>query len=368
MRLLTITTCAVLVYATATAVPRLSLAQDRSISLVVNPTTGASSIRNDTGSSISIDGYLLTSGGSVFNPAGWSTLASNPGAYPGWSQGPAAANRLGEANLLSSFSLAGGSSIALGTPYSPFAPSVIGQVEPGLEFEYRVAGVGSFQGDVVFSPQNNFVLIVNPATGAASLQNQSSFNLNVDGILIKSTNNVLNPDGWDPLAESVAGWTKGAAATNRLGEGNLVGSTPFGPAGAPVAIGSPINPAALTDETDLEFEYHIAGGDSMTGGVVFTASAGVAPLTGDYNGNGTVDTADYIVWRKNIGAGSLNNRGAGITGPVGPADYDFWRSTFGTNSGGSSGLIAATAATVPEPGAVTLLAAVATALAIIRRR
>src|SRR5262245_10031031 len=127
-------------------------AADQSLSLVINPTTGVASIRNDTLAIVNMDGYLLTSAVSVFNPAGWSTLATNP-LYSGWAQGPAAANRLGEGNLLSSLGIGGGASIALGSPYVPFTPAAIGQPEPALNFQYQVPGLGSVQGDVVFAPQ-----------------------------------------------------------------------------------------------------------------------------------------------------------------------------------------------------------------------
>jgi hypothetical protein len=366
MRLLIFTTCIAVIVAVALA-PRHAVAQDEDVSLVINPSTGAASIRNDTSTSVSIDGYLLTSLGSVFNPAGWSTLTGNP-SFPGWAQGPAAANRLGEANLLSSLTINGGTSISLGAPYTPFSPSALGQVEPGLKFEYSIDGIGSIEGDVVFAPQNNVVLIVNPATGAASVQNQSTFNVNIDGLLITSTANVLNPTGWNGLAESgVSGWAMGAAATNRLGEGNLLGSTLFGAASAPVSIGSPINPAMISDETDLVFEYHIAGGATVTGGVVLTSAPAVVPLAGDYNSNGAVDTADYVEWRNKVGAASLANRGGGITGPVGQADYNFWKSRFGMTSG-SGGSVAAMMIAVPEAGTAALLVAGMTACAIIRRR
>ena len=77
----------------------------------------------------------------------------------------------------------------------------------------------------------------------------------------------------------------------------------------------------------------------------------VAGVQGDYNGNGVVDMADYVLWRDSAGQSTLNNRGAGITGPVGQADYDFWRSRFGATSGSGSGL---GGSAVPEPTAMVL--------------
>jgi len=60
---------------------------------------------------------------------------------------------------------------------------------------------------------------------------------------------------------------------------------------------------------------------------------------GDYNANGTVDAADYVVWRKT--GGSLN-------------DYNLWRSNFGAPGGGSRSS-ASENASVPESTATMLL-------------
>lgn len=354
----------------ASAVAGRAAAADQALSLVINPLTGQASIRNDTASPVSIDGYLLTSGQSVFNPATWTRLTGNA-AFPGWAQGPAAANRLGEANLLSSLSVGGGQSVALGAPYIPFAPTQIGQAEPGLKFEYRIVGGSSVEGDVVFAPQNNVVLLVNPATGTASLQNQSQFGVNIDGLLITSPAGVLDPVGWQGFAEGgVAGWTAGAAAANRLGEGNLLGSTFLPAGGATVPIGKPINSALITDESELLLEYHVAGGGSFRGGVVFQ-SAAAPPLVGDYNGNGKVDSADYSIWRDTLGSttdlrANGNNSGASA-GKIDQADYVAWRNNFGTIGGSGAGEGGAAAAQgVPEP-ATGLICMVAISMAAFSR-
>jgi hypothetical protein len=51
---------------------------------------------------------------------------------------------------------------------------------------------------------------------------------------------------------------------------------------------------------------------------------------GDYNGNGTVDAADYVLWRN---GGPLQNEVVDVTpGEVTPEDYDAWRARFGNTS------------------------------------
>jgi hypothetical protein len=58
-------------------------------------------------------------------------------------------------------------------------------------------------------------------------------------------------------------------------------------------------------------------------------------LPGDYNGDGTVDTADYVTWRKNGGT---------------PAEYDTWRAHFGQTAGSGAHDGSGSQGAVPEPG------------------
>jgi enterochelin esterase family protein len=76
------------------------------------------------------------------------------------------------------------------------------------------------------------------------------------------------------------------------------------------------------------------------------------PLIGDYNQDRQVDTADYVVWRKNVGAAGLPNRDPNNSGPIGDADYNTWRANFGQTSGATGPTSAATA--IPEPATVPL--------------
>jgi hypothetical protein len=85
-------------------------------------------------------------------------------------------------------------------------------------------------------------------------------------------------------------------------------------------------------------------------GIAFKPSAG--GVQGDYNSNGVVDAADYVIYRNSVGQSTLPNRGSGITGPVGTADYDFWRSHFANTSGSGAGGLSNSL--VPEPSSVLL--------------
>ncbi len=79
----------------------------------------------------------------------------------------------------------------------------------------------------------------------------------------------------------------------------------------------------------------------------------VAPLPGDYNFDGSVDAADYTVWRD------------GNSPDSGQAGYDLWVSSYGANAAA----LHASAATdsVPEPASVALIL-LATLAATLRRR
>jgi T5SS/PEP-CTERM-associated repeat protein len=84
-------------------------------------------------------------------------------------------------------------------------------------------------------------------------------------------------------------------------------------------------------------------------GLLSIAAAG---LPGDYNGNGVVDGADYVVWRKGLGTTYTQ------------ADYNLWRSHFGqTGSGSDTGVNA-----IPESATVALLAIPAAGWCVRRRR
>jgi hypothetical protein len=77
-------------------------------------------------------------------------------------------------------------------------------------------------------------------------------------------------------------------------------------------------------------------------------------VAGDYNENGVVDAADYVVWRDRMGTGSLPNEGGISPGTVDAADYNFWRSRYGATAG--SGISAALGGSaVPEPVTWTLM-------------
>jgi hypothetical protein len=122
----------------------------------------------------------------------------------------------------------------------------------------------------------------------------------------------------------------------------------------------------------------VAGGELKLNGHVFWAGGRyedttiadvrlIPAVAGDYNRNGTVDTADYAVWRKNVGTSdSLPNDLVG--GTIGPAQYDQWRAHYGQTAGAGASLGSSlSSSTVPEPCTILLLVTVLTAFVIHSR-
>ena len=100
--------------------------------------------------------------------------------------------------------------------------------------------------------------------------------------------------------------------------------------------------------TDSTFASGIAGiafaeDDFGTSGIYRYVKAQdtpfIDPILGDYNGNGKVDAADYVVWRN---GDSPDDTQAG---------YDLWKSRFGVGEASGSG---SSLSAVPEPAGLVL--------------
>jgi hypothetical protein len=93
---------------------------------------------------------------------------------------------------------------------------------------------------------------------------------------------------------------------------------------------------------------HNENHDTVPGAFRFAAAQDtpfVDALDGDFNNDGSVDAADYVVWRKGLG------------GPFTPDDYDTWRTNFGRTSGAGAAadLDIDVTSSVPEASSIVLL-------------
>jgi hypothetical protein len=95
-----------------------------------------------------------------------------------------------------------------------------------------------------------------------------------------------------------------------------------------IALSHGMTPDQFNDDGRHAFWAQLSGG---LGGIFVATLPG--PLPGDYSQDGNVDAADYIVWRKSLGATYTQN------------DYEVWRAHYGQAAG--SGSIANIA--IPEP-------------------
>lgn len=93
-----------------------------------------------------------------------------------------------------------------------------------------------------------------------------------------------------------------------------------------------------------------------------------AILAGDYNRDGRVDTADYVVWRSTYGASGAAYNGADGdgSGSIGDGDFAVWRSNFGLTAASAGGSLTNRAA-VPEPSLVAILIGCSLAVTGLRR-
>ncbi|WP_197531072.1 PEP-CTERM sorting domain-containing protein [Posidoniimonas corsicana] len=148
------------------------------------------------------------------------------------------------------------------------------------------------------------------------------------------------------------------------------------------AVGNSVGSGEITDTllvSDGAVDYGFQVDTSTLGGKFLTVTAygyHTAELStlawsqagivfeGDYNGDGSVDAADYTVWRENVGNDLYAMHNVAITWAeheslpenrrtIGLPEYELWRDNYGRRLSDIVG--AATA--VPEPAAVALLLA-----------
>jgi hypothetical protein len=155
------------------------------------------------------------------------------------------------------------------------------------------------------------------------------------GTSLINTTGVADLDGAVIDVDLMSGFTPSVGATFDLVKASAFGST---------GTGTTQN---LGTGTGFSLAAEDAGAFSLAvvasgGGQVLRATfLGTAGVQGDYNNNGVVDAADYVLWRN---GGPLQND---PTPGVSAADYTFWKSRFGATSG--SGV--SNTAAVPEPTA-----------------
>ena len=114
----------------------------------------------------------------------------------------------------------------------------------------------------------------------------------------------------------------------------------------------PLSGWELLDASDINDARQITG-QGLIGGEYHAYLLTPIPIPGDFNNNGVVDAADYVVWRKTDGT---------------QAGYNAWRTHFGQPAGAGTASGATSNAAVPEPATLVLLMFAAAGLCLRRRR
>ena len=178
---------------------------------------------------------------------------------------------------------------------------------------------------------NNILLNENPSHGAIDISSSSLSGLTSDYNAVTSR---FTTDGGS-TAKTLAQWQ---AATGQDAHSlvSTAAALVVNPANGNYHLSSTspaINKGTTLDApaTDIELKPRPIGAAVDIGAYEF----GVAPLTGDYNGNGIVDAADYAIWRDTLG--STTNLVADGNGNhvIDAGDYDAWKANFGKTSAGA---------------------------------
>jgi hypothetical protein len=196
------------------------------------------------------------------------------------------------------------------------------------------------------------VTTAGPGAGSMRLRNLSGRHFDIDYYEITSPTGSLNPGGWHSFDNQegsdpeLHGWDEVPASdANLLSEVILQPHTTM--AVAPSSLFNLGSSFSAGGVEDLAFSIGLADGTLARGIVQYVVGTLFA---GDYNDDGKVDAADYVVWRKYQGTNTtLPNDPHG--GTIGAAQFNSWRANFGNMEMSAAG----SGAAVPEPLTLSLV-------------
>lgn len=336
------------------------LSIEQRLVLNVNRQTGVMEIVGGP-APISFDGYSIQSGLGGINPSGWNSFQDQ--GKNDWRESPQG----GSVNALSELKPTGAetltnSTIAIGSTFQLPTPTEFNTELEDITFEYYSAGGVVTQGIVNYmgdKQYNNLVLVVDPDTGAARMENQSAISVSIDGYKIESESGSLlaGAGHWNSLDDQdTAGgdWRESNPSANLLAELKPTSSTLMsGGSNFGYNLGTLFKTVSAGGTEDLTFQYLFPGDTEFRDGVVAYRSIG--GLTADFNGDGTVNGTDLAIWNGAYGTGAGGD--ANNDGQTNGADFLIWQQQSGMSSA------APTASSVPEPSTLAMIACAACSLA-----
>lgn len=118
--------------------------------------------------------------------------------------------------------------------------------------------------------------------------------------------------------------------------------------------------SGLNELGQVAYQFSLADGRS---GIAVGGVSLEPPLAGDFDEDGAVDGDDLTRWRTNYGIGTTHTTGdADADGDADGADFLIWQRQVGLSNS------AIAAAAVPEPATIALMATVASAVTVCRRK
>jgi autotransporter-associated beta strand protein len=205
---------------------------------------------------------------------------------------------------------------------------------------------------------------VNVTDGGVYAPGNSPGIVTASAVTFSNTSTIAGPT----LQIEIAGTTAGAQY-DRL---NVTGALSLGGTLA-VSLVSGFAPAAgnsfdILDWGTLSGTFQTIGLPALTSGLMWNASQLYTTgtlrvnIAGDYNSNGIVDAADYVVWRKTIGQTGVGLAADGnVNNQIDQGDFDTWRAHLGQTAGSGASVTA-----IPEPPSIVLL--IVTLAATAKRR
>ncbi len=318
-----------------------TLEVDNALVLSVRRETGDVQISNVLGDPIDIKSYSVESANGLLSPSAWSSLQSQGNAS--WTLANPAPTHLAELNLPGSRIFEVGETLSLGNAYTgqTALPS-----QEDLVFTYTTADGEVVQGIVEYQgAANDLVLAVNPFTGEAQLRNLSTVidTPDIKSYSILSESESLQVDSWNALAEQLgqeSGWREARPTAGAISELNLASSAELS-TGRSFDLGTVFDPDGTRD---LRFVYSTVEGEVLEGTVEYVTEFATGTILGDFDGNGTVDLADFTLLKDNFGGSDAIFAAGSSNGDdlVDLTDFTLLKENFGAS------------AAVPEPATLCL--------------